>query len=203
MYLNSFAFTHFSEFFTCIKDVGNNYAGLGFGFVCCAVIVGGLGGLLDCCCDWMNLWCHWLRAQEGNWQCLSAVLMWSSSLSKLSCVEETVLALCARVLNTLCLAVMWWFLSQCRYWSVWVGFLYTVVLKVLSGWVVMRVSKKGSEPCCVGSTVNWMCGSWLLICWRSSWLCSALLMTNVLSTNLSQREGGWGKGRGPLLQTLP
>ena len=45
----------------------------------------------------------------------------------------------------------------------WVGFLYTVVLRVLSGWMVMRVSKKGSEPCCVGSTVNWMCGSWLLI----------------------------------------
>ena len=90
--------------------------------------------------------------------------MWSSSLSKLSCVEETVFALCARVLKTLCLAVMWWLLSQCRYWSVWVGFLYTVVLRVLSGWMVMRVSRKGSEPCCVGSTVNWMCGSWLLMC---------------------------------------
>ena len=37
------------------------------------------------------------------------------SLSKLSCEEETVLALCARVLNTLCLAVMWWLLSQCKY----------------------------------------------------------------------------------------
>ena len=23
-------------------------------------------GLLECCCDWLNLWCHWLRAQEGN-----------------------------------------------------------------------------------------------------------------------------------------
>ena len=31
----------------------------------------------------------------------------------------------------------------------WVGFLYTVVLRVLSGWMVMRVSKKGSEP--------WLC----------------------------------------------
>ena len=167
------------------------------------LLLGLLGGLLESCSDWMNLWCHWLRAQEGNWQCLSAVLMWSSSLSKLSCVDETVLALCARVLNTLCLAVMWWLLSQCKYWSVWVGFLYTVVLRVLSGWMVMRVSKKGSEPCCVGSTVNWMCGSWLLMCWRSSWLCSALLMTKVSSTNLSQREGGEGRRRGLVLQTLP
>ena len=30
------------------------------------LLLGGLVGLLDCCCDWMNLWCHWLRAQEGN-----------------------------------------------------------------------------------------------------------------------------------------
>ena len=176
--------------------------GLSFGFVCGVVVIGGVGGLLECCWDWMNLWCHWLRAQEGNWQCLSAILVWSSSLSKLSCVEETVFALCARVLKTLCLAVMWWLLSQ-WYWSVWVGFLYTVVLRVLSGWMVMRVSRKGSEPCCVGSTVNWMCGSWLLICWRSSWLCSALLMTKVSSTNLSQREWGEGRRRGLWLQTLP
>ena len=34
------------------------------------------------------------------------VLMCSSSLSSKSCVEETVLALCARVLYTFCLAVM-------------------------------------------------------------------------------------------------
>ena len=109
------------------------------------LLLGTLVGLLECCWDWINLWCHWLRAQEGNCQCLSAVLMWSSSLSKLSCVGKTVFALCARVLKTLCLAVMWWLLSQCRYWSVWVGFLYTVVLRVLSGWMVMRVSRKGSE----------------------------------------------------------
>ena len=40
----------------------------------------------------------------------------------------------------------------------WVGILYTVVPKVLSGCMVTRVSKKGSESCCAGSTVNWMCG---------------------------------------------
>ena len=41
--------------------------------------------------------------------------------------------------------------------------------------------------------MNWMCGSWLLMCCSKSWLCSALLMTNVSSKNLSQREGGLGK----------
>ena len=55
--------------------------------------------------------------------------------------------------------------------------------------MVTRVSKKGSDPCCVGSTVNWMWGSWLLMCWSRPWLCSALLMTKVSSTNLSHREG--------------
>ena len=78
-----------------------------------------------------------------------------------------------------------------------VGFLYTDVLKVLSGCMVTSVSRKGNDPCCVGSTVNWMCGSWLLMCCSRSWLCSALLMTNVSSTNLSQRVGG-GKGLGAL-----
>ena len=46
MYLNSFAFTHFFEFFTCIWDVGNNYGGLSFGFVCGTLIVGGVGGVV-------------------------------------------------------------------------------------------------------------------------------------------------------------
>ena len=41
--------------------------------------------------------------------------MCESSFSKLCWLEDTVLALCARVLYTLCLAVMWWLLSQWRY----------------------------------------------------------------------------------------
>ena len=44
MHLNSFAFTHIFEFFTCIWDVWNNYGDLGFGFVCCTVVAGWLGG---------------------------------------------------------------------------------------------------------------------------------------------------------------
>ena len=38
--------------------------------------------------------------------------MWVSSLSMFFWVEDTLLALWARVLKTLCLAVMWWLLSQ-------------------------------------------------------------------------------------------
>ena len=86
MYLDSFSFAHFFEFFTCVGNVGNNNGGLVFGFVCWVVVVGIVGGVVGSCYDWLNLCCHWLRAQEGNWQCLRAVLMWSSSLSMLGLV---------------------------------------------------------------------------------------------------------------------
>ena len=151
-------------------------------FCCC---------LVDCYCCW--LWWWWWSGW-GGWTCVATG--WGPMLETGNVV---VLSLCVGVpcpvcpvLKTLCLAVMWWLLSQCRYWSVWTGFLYTVVLNVLSGSMVTRVSKNGSEPC-VGSTVNCMCGSWLLVWWSRSWLCSALLMTKVSSTNLSHREGdeGW------------
>ena len=157
---------------------------------CCCCLVG-------CCCCLVG-WGWWTFDAIGwgpNLEIGTGVMLTlyvGSSLSSWSCVEVTTLALCASMLNTLCLAVMWWLLSQCRYWSVWVGFLYTKVLNVLFCCMVTRVSRDGSEPCCVGSTVNCMWGSWLLMCCRSAWLCSALLMTKVSSTNLSQREGGWG-----------
>ena len=64
---------------------------------------------------------------------------------------------------------------------------------MLSCCMVTSVSRKGKDPCCVGSTVHWMWGSWLLMCWSRSWLCSAWLMTNVSSKNLSQRDRGLGK----------
>ena len=60
-----------------------------------------------------------------------------------------------------------------------------MVVKLLLGCKVTSVSKKGSVPCCFGtSTVNWMCGSWLLMCCSSVLLCSALVVT---------KEGGWGQ----------
>ena len=79
------------------------------------LLLGLVVAVFDCWLEWVNLCCHWLRAQEGNWQCLSVVLICSRSLSMLSWDDETVLALCAKVLKTLCFAVMWWLLSQCKY----------------------------------------------------------------------------------------
>ena len=46
MYLDSFPFAHFFEFFTCIGYIGYNYGGLVFGFVCWVVVVGGVGGVV-------------------------------------------------------------------------------------------------------------------------------------------------------------
>ena len=50
------------------------------------------------CGGWVNLCSHWFSAQKGNWQWWRAVLMWESSLSNFCWVEDTVLALCARML---------------------------------------------------------------------------------------------------------
>ena len=55
--------------------------------------------------------------------------MCSFSCQSISWSEQTVQALYKRVLNTLYLAVMLWWLSQLRYWSVCVGFLYTDVMR--------------------------------------------------------------------------
>ena len=56
----------------------------------------------------------------------------------------------------------------------------------------MRVSRKGKAPSSLGSSmVNWMCGSWELICSRNWRLCSAHWMTNVSFMYLSHRWG-WG-----------
>ena len=51
--------------------------------------------------------------------CNSSVCSWG--------VEHTALALCVRVLTTLYLNAMLWWLSHCKYKSVCVGFLYTPV----------------------------------------------------------------------------
>ena len=45
-----------------------------------------------------NLWCHWFRAQLGNWHACSVVLMCCNSWSSLSCEEDTTFALWANVL---------------------------------------------------------------------------------------------------------
>ena len=124
---------------------------------------------------------HWVRAfLRCSFSCLSN-----------SGLLHTVLALWERVLITLNLAERLWWLSHCKYWSVWVGFLYTVMdrLPFSSGFTM--VSKKGMEPSSLlSSTVNFMAGSTLLMCCRKSCLLTSLWMTKVSSTNLCQNLGG-------------
>ena len=58
-------------------------------------------------------------------RCFSSFCSWLG-------LEQTVLGLWYRVPITLYLDVIAWWHSQCRYWSVWVGFLYTLVLSLPS-----------------------------------------------------------------------
>ena len=124
---------------------------------------------------------HWVRA----------FLVCSFSCLSNSGLLHTVLALWERVLITLNLAERLWWLSHCRYWSVWVGFLYTVMDRPPFSSGFTMVSKKGMEPSSLlSSTVNFMAGSTLLTCWRKSCLLTSLWMTKVSSTNLHQNLGG-------------
>ena len=103
---------------------------------------------------------------------------------------HTVWALWERVLITLNLAERLWWLSHCKYWSVWVGFLYTVMdrLPFSSGFTM--VSKKGMEPfSLLSTTINFMAGSILFMCWRNPCLLTSLWITKVSSANLCQNLG--------------
>ena len=62
-------------------------------------------------------------------------------------------ALGVKVLNTLYLVEMLWWLSQCRYCSVCVGFLYTEVIREPLGQKETSVSKKRNVPCSLGTSV--------------------------------------------------
>ena len=77
------------------------------------------------------------------------------------------------------------------YWSVCVGFLYTVMDREPSTSGLTIVSKKGMDPSSLlSSTVNLMAGLTLLVCWRKPCLLASLWMTKVSSTYLHQNLGG-------------
>ena len=67
-------------------------------------------------CFCRNCCCNLFRAQLGNWHSLSALVRCSSSLFRSSGVLDTTLALWAKVLYTLFLALMKWLPSQCVCW---------------------------------------------------------------------------------------
>ena len=67
--------------------------------------------------------------------CSSSICCW---------LEQMCLALCKRVLMMLYLFAMAWWLSHCKYWLVWVGFLYTVYISL--GW--------SKNQCSLGSIIH-------------------------------------------------
>ena len=145
--------------------------------------------LLEHLLDLLNFMLAQFKAHLGYLHLLNAILRWSSS--SLNGWELMVLALCVRVLMTLYLAAKLWWLSHCKYKSVCVGFLYTVVMRDLSGCGIPNVSKKGMDPSFLdGSEVNWMCGSKLLRCSRN-FLCDAFVTIKVSSTYLFHTLGGY------------
>ena len=103
---------------------------------------------------------------------------------------QTVFALWVRVPMTLYLAARLWWLSDCKYWSVWVGFLYTEIDKELSASGLTKVSRKAIVPISwLPSTVNFIAGSILFMHSRNNYLWASCWMTKVSSTNLNQYQG--------------
>ena len=112
-----------------------------------------LAQLLTSMDDLLSLFSTLSKAHLGYFQLVRAFLRCSNSFWRSSGQLQTVLALWVRVLMTLYLTERWWWLSNCKYWSMWVGFLYTVVdsLPPVSGFTM--VSKKGMAPS-LSSTAN-------------------------------------------------
>ena len=117
--------------------------------------------------DLLNLFSTLSKAHLGYLHLVRPFLRSSfSCLSNLGLLH-TVWALWERMWVTLNLAERWWQLSHCKYWSVWVGFLYTAMDRLPSASGLTMVSKKEMDPSSwLSSTVNLMAGSTLLMCWR-------------------------------------
>ena len=131
-----------------------------------------------------------LMAQLGYLHLPRASLRCFNSSLRSSGVVQTTLALWVSVPMTLYLEDTLWWLSHCKYWSVWVGFQYTWKERELSARGVTRVSRKGIAPFAwFPSTVNLIAGSMLLIWSRNPCLCACCWMTQVSSTKLNH---AWG-----------
>ena len=131
------------------------------------------------------------NAHLGYWHNERACWMCCCSSSSCCLVEQTSFALWNNVLMTLYLAEIAWWLFHCKYWLVWVGFLYTDVDKVPSAWGATRTSKKGKDPSAwVSSAVNWMLSSIEFMWLKNSSLWDVWMTTKVSSTNLFHRVGG-------------
>ena len=144
------------------------------------------------------------KAHLGYLHLVRVFLRWSFSFWSNSGLLHTVEALWERVWMTLHLAERWWWLSHCKYWTVFVGFLYTVMDREPSASGLTIVSKEGMDPSSLlSSTVNLMAGSTLLMCWRKPCLLASLWMIKVSSTYLCQNLGGVGQYLGLFALSTP
>ena len=117
----------------------------------------------------VNLLCTLSKAHLGylhlDWASLGCWI----SLLKSSSPVQTVSGLWVRAPMTLYLAAILWWLSNCKYWSVWVGFLYTALEMELSASGLTKVSRNGMVPFSwLPSTVNFIAGSILFIWSRNN-----------------------------------
>ena len=96
--------------------------------------------------DLLSLFSTLSKAYLGYLPLVRAFLRWSISCWSNSGLLHTVLTLWERELMTLNLAVRWWWLSHCRYWSVCVGFLYTVMDRLPSDSGLTNGVQEGDGP---------------------------------------------------------
>ena len=167
----------------------------------CLVVAAGSIGVLQCVTNmavaifpqlpFTTLFWTLFMAHLGYLYLTSASLRCCNSSFKRPDVAQTDLALWASVPMTLYLADRLWWLSHCKYWSVWVGLQYKLMLRELSASGLTKVSRKGIAPFSrLPSTVNFIFGSILLIWSKKSCLWACCWMTQVSSTNLYQYLGG-------------
>ena len=139
----------------------------------------------------INLFCTLFMAQGGYLHLTRTSLRSDNFFWSNSGLVQTVFALWVSVPMTLYLVDKLWWLSHCKYWSVWVGLWYTVNDMELSASGVTKVSRKGMPPFpWVPWSINLIAQSMLLICSRNSCLWILCWMTQVSSTGLNQNLGG-------------
>ena len=132
-------------------------------------------------------------AQMGYLHFWRAWHRWSSSFFCSCGSEHMVLALWYRVPATLYFEEMVWWLSHCRYKSVWIGFLNTDVLRLPSSLGVIMMSRNSIDPSSLTSSqVNLMLLWMEFRCCRKLVLSSFFIIVKVSSTNLFHHDGGVG-----------
>ena len=128
------------------------------------------------------------NTHAGYLHLVSVYFKCSSFCWNSSGLEQMVWALWWSEPTTLYLDDTIWLLSLCKYRSVCVHFLYTVVLRLPSSFGDIKMSKRGMEPSCLDSSlVDSMCRSMVFRCSKKLVFCDYFLMENMSSTNLFQR----------------